>query len=150
MAEDRDALVGHYREMRARLLAALDGLPDDLLIAPTLDGWSVKDHLIHLAFWDRIRAAEVIRISAGQDTAWRMTESQNDVLSGLAYDLQQGLSLEQVRWELAISHDRLLEALSTATLVGLDESRYGEAGLRSDHESEHVGWIARWRTEQGR
>jgi uncharacterized damage-inducible protein DinB len=150
VVEDRDALVEHYREMRGRLLASLSGLPDDLLTAPTLDGWSVKDHLIHLAFWDRIRAAEVIRISAGHDSAWRMTEAQNDVLSGLAYDLHHALPLEQVRWELATSHERLLDALSNATTVGLDDSRYGEAGLRSDHEAEHIGWIARWRAEQGR
>jgi hypothetical protein len=45
MPEDREALLQHYRLMRADLLAAIDGLTDALLSEPTLDGWSIKDHL---------------------------------------------------------------------------------------------------------
>ena len=57
MAEDRDALLRHYRQMRTELLAAIDGLSDEALVEPSLDGWSVKDHLAHIAHWDEIRAA---------------------------------------------------------------------------------------------
>lgn len=48
MAEDRDALLQHYRQMREELLSAIDGLSDELMTEPSLDGWSVKDHLAHL------------------------------------------------------------------------------------------------------
>ena len=51
MAEDREALLQHYRQMREALLAAIDGLSDAVLTDPSLDGWSVKDHLAHLALW---------------------------------------------------------------------------------------------------
>ena len=61
MAEDRQELLAHYRRSRAELLAAIDGLSDAQLCDPSIDGWSVKDHLAHLAFWDDIRAAEVQR-----------------------------------------------------------------------------------------
>jgi len=61
MAEDRDALLQHYRETQQELLSAIDGLSDELLTEPSLDGWSVKDHLAHIAFWDDIRASEVAR-----------------------------------------------------------------------------------------
>ena len=71
MPEDRDALLQHYRQMRDDLLAAIDGLSDGLLTEPSLDGWSVKDHLAHLALWDDLRAAEVLRISAGWIKRWR-------------------------------------------------------------------------------
>jgi hypothetical protein len=149
MAEDRDGLLQDYRQMRVELLAAIDGLSDDLMTERSLDGWSVKDHLAHLAVWDDIRATEVARISAGHDTAWRMTGEQDAAYNGLAYDLRLALSLDQVRWELATSGQRLLDAIASATGRGLDAALYGEAGLRSGHEAQHTGWINRWRGERG-
>ncbi len=149
MAEDRDALLKHYREMRGELLAAINGLSDELMTERSLDGWSVKDHLAHLALWDDIRAGEVARISAGHESAWRMTGEQDAVYNAVGHDLRQALSLHQVRWELATSRQRLLDAISSATARGLDASLYGEAGLRSSHEAQHTGWIKRWRGDKG-
>lgn len=149
MAEDRDALLRHYRQMREDLLSAIDGLSDDLMTEPSLDGWSVKDHLAHLALWDDIRASEVGRISAGHDSAWRLTHDQDDAYNAIGYALRRALSLDQVRWELATSRQRLLDAISSAGPGGMDGSRYGEAGLRSSHEAMHTGWIKRWREEKG-
>ena len=149
MAEDRDALLRHYRQMREELLSALSGLTDELMAEPSLDGWSVKDHLTHLALWDDLRASEVARISAGHDSAWRMTGVQDGALNALVHDLRLALSPAQARWELAMSRQRLLDAISSATARGLDGSLYGEAGLRSTHEAQHTGWIKRWRREKG-
>jgi uncharacterized damage-inducible protein DinB len=149
MAEDRDALLQHYRQTREALDAVIDGLSDELMTERSLDGWSVKDHLAHLAFWDEIRATEVVRISGGHDSAWRMTEDQDTAYNALGYALRQDLSVEQVKWELATSRRRLLEAIAAATPPGLDGSLYGEAGLRSEHEAEHTGWIKRWRLAKG-
>jgi uncharacterized damage-inducible protein DinB len=148
MAEDRDELLRHYRQMRQALLAAIDGLSDQTLGDPSLDGWSVKDHLAHVALWDDIRAAEVVRISAGHASAWRMTAEQEAAFGPLAHALRRDLSLDQVRWELTTSDERLREAIASATPRGLDASRYGEAGLRSTHEAAHTGWIKRWREER--
>jgi len=148
MPEDKHALIQHFHDMRRDLLAAIDGLTDAQLTDPSLDGWSVKDHLAHLALWDDLRASEVTRISAGLDSAWRMAEGQDAIYSDLAYRLRRGLSLAQVRWELATSHQRLLEAISAATERGLDASLYGEAALPSTHEAQHTGWITRWRREK--
>ena len=150
MVEDRNALLQQYGQMREDLLAAIDGLSDEQMTEPSLDGWSVKDHLAHLALWDEIRAGEVVRISAGHDSAWRMTSEQDATYNALGYALRQALSLDQVRWELAASRQSLLEALASATQRGLDGSLYGEAGLRSSHEAVHAGWIKRWRAERGR
>ena len=149
MAEERDALLQHYRQMREELLAAIHGLSDPLMTEPSLDGWSVKDHLAHLALWDDIRAGEVVRISAGHDSVWRMTDEQGEAYNALGYALRRELSLDQVRWELATSWQRLRDAIASATPRGLDGSLYGEAGLRSTHEAAHTGWIRRWRGERG-
>jgi hypothetical protein len=149
MAEEKEALLQHYRRMRDELLAAIHGLSDELMTEPSLDGWSVKDHLAHLALWDDVRAGEVVRITAGHDSAWRMTGEQVDAYNALGYDMRRDLPLDQVRWELATSHQRLLDAITSATPRGLDASLYGEAGLRSTHEAAHAGWIKRWRGERG-
>lgn len=145
MPEDRNELIQHFERIREGLLAAFDGLPDEALIAPEIDGWSVKDHLAHLGLWDDVRASEVERISAGYDSAWRIEEGQDAIYSDLGYTLRRGLSLDQVRWELTTSHRRLLDAITSATARGLDSSLYGEAALRSTHEEQHTAWIRRWR-----
>jgi uncharacterized damage-inducible protein DinB len=149
MPEDRDALIAHYRNGRADLLVAINGLSDAEMIAPTLDGWSVKDHLAHIAMWDELRAAEVNRISAGYDASWRLTDAQDDAYNALSYEARRDFSLEQARWELANSHERLLEALAAAAARAFEDERYGSASLRSGHDAEHAGWIRRWREEQG-
>lgn len=149
MAEDREDLLRHYRESRARLQAAIDGLTDEQMSEQTLDGWSVKDHLAHLALWDDIRAAEVERISAGHDSAWNMTEQQDEAHNAAGYELRRSLSAAQARWELETSRRKLLGAITAAPPRGLDPTRYGAAALRSDHEDQHSGWIERWRGEQG-
>ncbi len=149
MAEDRNELLQHYRQMRAELLTAIEGLDDEVLTEPSLDGWSVKDHLAHIALWDDLRASDVIRISAGYDSAWRMSGEQDAVYSALGHDLRQGLTLDQIRWELMTSHQRLLDAIASASARGLDASLYGEAALRSTHEAVHTTWIMRWRRGNG-
>src|SRR6266567_8334876 len=98
MVEDRNALLQHYRQMREELLSAIRGLGDESMTEPSLDGWSVKDHLAHLALWDDIRASEVVRISAGHGSAWRMTQDQDAAYNALGYSLRLRLSLDQVKW----------------------------------------------------
>lgn len=149
MAETRDGLLKHYQQTRQQLVAAIHGLSDQQLLDTSLDGWSVKDHLAHVAHWDEIRATEVLRISAGHESAWRMTQEQHETYIALVHDLQADLTLDQVRWELELARQRLMSAISSATEHGLDARRYGEASLRTTHEVEHAGWIERWRSEKG-
>jgi uncharacterized damage-inducible protein DinB len=149
MPEDRNELLQHYRRSRDDLLAAIDGLSDETLSDPSLDGWSVKDHMLHLAFWDDLRTSEVNRISAGYESALRTNDQQERSINELAHALRAGLSPAQAKWELTGSRQRLEAAISVATARGLDPSLYGEAGLRTSHEAEHTEWIRRWRNERG-
>lgn len=149
MAEDREDLLRHYRESRKKMLAALDGLTDEQMSEPEIDGWAVKDHLAHLAMWDDIRASEVERISAGFDSAWKMTDTQDDAHNEAGYELRRSMSAAQARWELETSRRKLMDAIKAAPAEALDASRYGAAGLRSGHEGQHVEWLERWRREKG-
>ena len=148
MTEDRDELLQHYRQMRAELLSAIEGLSDELMAEASIDGWSVKDHLLHLALWDEIRAREVERISAGYESAWGMSGEQDASYSGLGYELRRELSVAQAKWELETSRQQLLRAIEAASERGLHGPLYGEAGLRSTHEAQHTAWLKRWRGER--
>ncbi len=148
MPENREELLRHYRESRERLLATIEGLSDDEMSEPSIDGWSVKDHLAHLALWDDIRAAEVDRISAGYESAWPMTDDQDEEYNATGYRLRRSMSAAQAKWELESSRRKLLDAITTCTPRALDTSLYGAAGLRSGHEDEHAGWLERWRGER--
>lgn len=149
MAEDRGDLLRHYGESRARLLAAIDGLTDEQMSDPSIDGWAVKDHLAHLALWDDMRADEVERISAGHESAWKMTEKQDDDHNATGYELRRSMTSAQARWELENSRRKLVDAICAAPARALDADLYGAAGLRSEHEGQHASWIERWRGEKG-
>lgn len=149
MADAKEELLQDYARMREEMLSAIAGLSDEQMTERSLDGWSIKDHLAHIALWDEVRAAEVERISAGHASAFRMSEEQDRIYDELGFDLRKELTLAQVRWELATSRQKLLNAISAATARGLDESLYGESPIRSMHERLHAGWIKRWRSERG-
>jgi len=149
VTEDRDRLVAAYREMRAEFFAAIEGLSGAQMTERTHNGWSVKDHMAHITFWDEVRASEVARISAGLDSAWRLTSEEDEMLNAMVTRARWDHSLEQVQREFTESKQLFLDALSRATNEGLDASRYGEAGLVSQHEAEHAGWIREWRAERG-
>ena len=150
MPEDKEELLRHYRESRQRLLAAIEGLSDEEMSEPSIDGWAIKDHLAHLALWDDIRAEEVNRISAGYESGWKMTDDQDEALNVTGYEMRRSLSAAQARWELETSRRKLLDAISRCTPRALDTSLYGAAGLRSGHEDEHAGWLERWREQRRR
>jgi len=145
MPEDREELLRHYRESRVRLMAAIEGLTDDEMSEPSIDGWSVKDHLAHIALWDDIRAAEVDRISAGYESAWNMTDERDEGLNASGYEARRSMSAPQARWEFETSRGKLLDSITRCTPRALDSSLYGAAGLRSGHEDQHAEWLQRWR-----
>ncbi len=145
MAETRDSLLRHFATVRSRLTASLDGLSEAQMTEITLDGWSVKDNLAHIAFWDDLRADEIIRISAGFDSVLKMTEQQDHELNAMAYELRRNLSPAQILWELRHSRQRLVDAIGAATARALDPDAYGEAGLMSTHDAQHADYIRNWR-----
>ncbi|MCA9829028.1 MAG: DinB family protein [Dehalococcoidia bacterium] len=149
MPETRRSLLQHFEQSRAALLASIDGLTTAQMLEPTLDGWSVKDHLAHLAFWDDLRADEVVRLSSGYASVLKMSLEQDHAANMLAFGVRREISLEQSRWELDHSYARLVVALTSATGVALDPAAYGEAGVLSRHGFEHAGYIREWRGRQG-
>lgn len=57
---DKDALMARIQQARDALEAVIAPLSDEQLAAPGPDGgWSVKDHLYHLATWAQVQLARM-------------------------------------------------------------------------------------------
>ena len=149
MTETRESLLQHYTKVRAELEEAMKGLSDAQMTQTTLDGWSVKDNLAHIALWDDLRADEIIRISQGFASTLKMSEAQDQVYNEMGYELRTELSLAQVRWEWEHSGKRLFDAINAAPPEALDAAKYGEAGLVSHHPALHAEYIRGWRGRLG-
>jgi len=149
MPESKESLLAHYRAMRAQLAASFEGLGPARMSETTIDGWSVNDNLAHIAFWDDLRADEIIRMSAGHASVLRMSPAQDHELNEMMYELRRGLSGAQVRWELQRSGERLFAAIAAAPPEALDAGLYGEAGLVSSHGAAHADYITAWRMAKG-
>jgi hypothetical protein len=143
----RAEVIEHYRRSREEMMRALEGLSDAQMEEQSMDGWSVKDHLVHVTLWDEVRRTEIERISAGRNPAWpaTMTGTQIDAFNNLIVEVRRTLPLSDVRAELAASRDLLLKTIEGASERAFDNSNYGESGVKSDHESEHADQIRRWR-----
>jgi len=144
----RRQLVEQLIDVRAQFLASVEGLTDEEMTEPTIDGWSVKDHFMHLAFWHELRASEIVRISAGFDHAWpQSVDSQ--VLNDIVQPARVGLSLEQARWEYESAVQRVIAAIWNASERGLTQELYGEVGPLTKHELGHAEFIRNWRRRRG-
>ncbi|MBW3588575.1 MAG: maleylpyruvate isomerase N-terminal domain-containing protein [Actinobacteria bacterium] len=148
LQQTRDAVIQHFREIRTQFLDAIEGLTETQLTEPSIDGWSVEDHLNHLAFWHDLRCSEIIRISAGFEHAWPLSVD-SQALNDIVQPARANLSLDQARWEYESSVDRIIEAVGRANERGLTQSHYGEVGLGTTHDLAHAEFIRNWRQAQG-
>lgn len=148
--DTRRDLHDHYHRSREAVLAAIDGLPDAQMTEQTIDGWSVKDHLIHLAVWHEIRRFEIDRVSAGLPPAWPPIDGESvDKLNEATVQARRGLTLEQVRADLDYAREQVLAAIDRASERALAGEGFGEAGIRSWEELEHADMIRNWRVRRG-
>jgi uncharacterized damage-inducible protein DinB len=141
-----------FQESRRELMAAIEGLTEAQMEERSIDRWSVKNHLAHIVQWDELRFLEINRISQGYQSLLRgMTDEQVEFFNTTSAGLRDSMSWAQLRWELETSRARVIDAIRNITPDGLDESRYGEAGLSGGarHEQEHAETIRRWRASRG-
>jgi len=120
---------------------AIEGLTDAELSDPSLAGWSVMDHLAHLAWSGEPHVDEIARIPTGHETACRLTDEQAEALNTIAHQARRGWLLVQARAEFERSGQRVLEISAAVTPRGFDGSRYGEATLYSEHAAPRAAWI---------
>ena len=149
---DRDQLAAEFRAARNDVYAAIQGLNEDQMSRPAADGWSVKDHLSHLTVWHEFRFYEISRVARGGGHALAgMSDADIDKLNEMLVTPRRALSIQQVVEDLEFARELVLSVIANAPESALDESRYGEAGLRggAEHDLEHAQAIRALREREG-
>src|SRR3990172_10316249 len=91
---------------------------------PEIDGWSVKDHLIHLTACDEFRFYEIGRVSRGARPAFASDDEQMDTLNEAMVTVRRHLTLEELIADLEFARSLVLEAISQAPEQALSPEAY--------------------------
>lgn len=141
--------------------AALDRLPPEQLTVRDAQGWTVGDHLTHLAAWERSVAAllQGRPRHAGLGVSEALWKSHDvDAINTAVQQRSQGLSAAEARAELEAAHAALTAALAERpeSDLALPPHRFlpgapDDGDTRtlahvaqensSDHFVEHLAWI---------
>jgi uncharacterized damage-inducible protein DinB len=156
-------LLAANEAARAELLDLLSGLDDAALSAPRgPDGWAVKDHLIHLAAWERGVAAMLAR--RDRWNAMGLTDAQaeqadnTDDVNALIFQAGRARTAEEALAEFEAAHHAMLDALARLSdadlhlaydyfVPGAQDPTAGPAiidiinGNAWGHYAEHIEWI---------
>jgi hypothetical protein len=140
----RSELTDRIRRSWEQLHAAVDQLDDGQLGAAGPDGWSAKDHLVHLERWEAYVLAELegrngspeLGIAEGAEAP--ETEVINDGLQRRHADLPAA----EVRQSLEDTHARMMALLAKLDEADLLRHLAWIGGNTHEHFDEHRGWIA--------
>jgi len=144
MPEDRAALLQHYRQMREELLAAIDGLSDEQMTEPSIDGWSVKDHLAHLTWWEQ----RVIRMLGGAPDPIDAMPGENkseDDINAYVFAQNHARSLADVRASFDASYQEMLNLIASAPDDMFTKYHDWISGNSDYHYDEHRRMFEAWR-----
>lgn len=126
--------------------------------ARSADGWAVKDHLAHLAVWERsvlaIVRGEPRHLALGVDEALYAGDDF-DRLNAVIYERHRNVPIATVLSEWEATHQQLLAALRPLTDADLQRPDTdflpGELGVpllerivgnTLEHYAEHHGWFS--------
>lgn len=112
---DRRELMQKMQTSRDRLDAALFGLRDGAMLAPDLEnGWSIKDLLAHLAFWEKRVGDIYLGLVMGDIVMLEGMGLTVDALNVRAYEQSRLMSLAQVRENEAWAYHALRRLAAAA------------------------------------
>ena len=110
---NKSELLAHIRSGRAHFESVLAPFSDDQLLAPDLhDGWSIKDLIAHLGFWEQhtaLRFGALLRGVEPPDEALTLDELNAQVFAQNRYK-----PLAEVRLEERAAYEQLLALVENA------------------------------------
>ena len=163
---DKAGLLARIRAARAGLEQAIGRLDEAALTRPGDDGWSIKDHLFHIAAWLR-KATAVLNGQPGHEAlgvSYELFEAGDDTpINAILQKRSAPLPLSEVLAEFRATHAAMLRYIEAQPAERLT-ARYNPddpsdpdrvidaiAGNTYQHDEEHRGWIeARMKDEVGR
>ena len=158
----RQMLAGQLQESRERLLAAFAGLSDDEMTQPGVAGeWSVRDLLVHLAYWDRATTDSYRSMLRGERP--ELLDLEEDGIQAFNHEHhaeKQSVTTEEAVTELMAAREEmtsLLQEVDNAALFApapgdehADLSIAGCIHITVAHEEEHAEMIEEWRESMGK
>lgn len=158
---NKDELLRLIQASRTALEETLNGLSEAQVTAPGPEGWSVKDHLAHLATWE-LGIAELLRrrnrFAAMQVEEAVMQGKSEDEVNALIYKNHMDLPLPQILEKFRTAHQEMIQAIEALPEAELfqpydsfvpEQWRAGRQdpiigsiiGNTYDHFDEHRGYI---------
>jgi hypothetical protein len=155
-------LLAEIQQAWTTLNAALDHLTETQMTVPQdAQGWTVKDHLIHLTFWERSAVfflqGQPRHQGLGVEEALYL-KGNDDEINASIYQQHRDLPLSETLAQFHSTHRQLLELLQPLTDMDLqksyrdylpEEPGEGEGppalnviyGNSAHHFAEHLPWI---------
>ena len=147
LPRDKAELLERIQRTRAALERAIGQLSEAQLVAPgAASGWSVKDHLAHLAVWEQGLTA--LLQGRPRPAAMEVDEAtylrSEDALNALIYQRNKDRSLAEVLAAFRQAHDQVLAALAGLTDADLFKtySHYQPNELGEDSGEPILKWVA--------
>ena len=141
----RDQLLRSTREAHTRLEELLASLPEEEQVRPGVtDGWSVKDHLAHLTWWEQ----SVIRIFAGDPdpiAAIPGGGDGEDAINAYVFAQNRDRPLADVRAAFDASYQQMLHLIATVPDDIFDAHHDWISGNADSHYDEHLRMLQAWR-----
>jgi hypothetical protein len=140
----------------AALEFVVAGLSLELLVAPGPQGWSVKDHLVHIAEWEAATGAVLARRPQHEGFSLPADlPTDIDALNDVLYQRSRDVPIDEVQAKGRRVHAGILAALGRLTDADIRSTIAEYGGDPTDHRSlsakiagdsyshyaEHVVWI---------
>ena len=155
LVEMRRALYTHFDVLIASLSEQQIQMP-----GVTGDDWSVKDHIAHLTFWERVNLLQMLK-AIEQGTNWtdpglESTEEVRDKTNQQVYLQNKDRSLADVLSEFGATHQQVMEYLEKLSEEKLKTPYEWLGGYtiitwlseQNGHYQEHEQYIRDWLVRQ--
>ena len=145
----REDLLRREAEAWGRIDGVVESLSAAELVLSgyTVEGWSMKDMMAHVAAWSTVAASVLREISAGTWTGHHASDEPGgiDRLNAEWFERDRELDVDTVRSEWHASRTRMLEAFGALDEITPDANEWFEESGRS-HYAEHMPDLERWVT----
>lgn len=149
------------RALYARFDALIAGLSEQQIQMPGVnDDWSVKDHIAHITFWERVNLLDMLK-AIEQGTNWtdhglERTEEVRDKTNQQVYLQNKDRSVTDVLSEFQATHQQVIEYLEKLSEEELKTPYEWLEGYTiitwltepNGHYQEHEQYIRDWLTRQ--
>lgn len=149
---DRNQLLKRLDKAWQSFLESYSGLTNaQLLIGGVTGKWSVRDIVAHVTTWEAEALQHLPEILRGiRPPRYSLTYGGIDTFNAIMTERKNGLSPEEVFWQMAETHRRLVNFLETVPERNFQTETRFRRRLRLDtygHYPKHARAIRQWREQ---